>query len=220
MTRVNPGLDTREVARRGLLRYSRAPVFIYLYFILFALAFPTKGRADPSRARSPPFAILSSTNSNNANWHVTPLSQQRQTYHARGSRKLRSERSFGDLKDTSFLSLRRGSITDRSGFWREIDAEANSNPSIQYSLLSEQRKGLSQPNSKKQAVPIGGFRNDVCSVIANGCISDPHSLFDTCRPCVATPRAFDALIWRLLYNVKSSRLGGGYASITRNNIFL
>lgn len=56
----------------SLLRYSRAPFYIYLYFILFALAFPTKGRADPPRrrvgsisaVRSP---ILSSTNSNNAN---------------------------------------------------------------------------------------------------------------------------------------------------------
>lgn len=43
----------------SLLRYSRAPFYIYLYFILFALAFPTKGRADPTRraaasVRSPP----------------------------------------------------------------------------------------------------------------------------------------------------------------------
>lgn len=60
-----------------------------------------------------------------------------------------------------------------------------------------------------------GLRDDVCRIIANGCISDPHSVRHV------SPRALVALIWRLLYSaLRLSRVSARRASITRNNIFL
>jgi len=64
-------------------------------------------------------------------------------------------------------------------------------------LLGESGRKNSRKQIRKSNVPIEGFRDDVCSVIANGCISGPHSSF-----WHVSPRALDALIWRLFYSVR------------------
>lgn len=69
-----------------------------------------------------------------------------------------------------------------------MNAESSANELIQ-DLLFKRAKGEGSYADKirKSYVPIeDSFRNDVCSVIANGCISDPHSPFDTCRPVRST----------------------------------
>lgn len=107
------GIRYKGSYEKGVSYDIRARLYLSLFYFV-CVGFSHEGSSPTHRVRPPPFAILSSTNSNNANWHVTPLSQQRQTYHARGvieggvGYALRDR--LGTRKDTSFLSPRRGSI--------------------------------------------------------------------------------------------------------------
>lgn len=109
-------------------------------------------------------------------------------------------------------------LVDRRTLADEIDARIERSNKLIRGLSrgagggGEQLRSFPSVGIARKNVPIeSGFRDDVCRIIANGCISDPHS-----APTRVAPWPV-ALIWRLLY---SASRGSVRASITRNNIFL